>query len=244
MDMVRFGRGIRALRERRRWRQVDLAAQARASQSIVSRVERGLGGRLTVEMLDRVAHALGSRVDVRLSWQGEGLDRLLDQDHARLAEVVTRLLRDAGWEVRTEVTFWVRGERGSVDVLGWHEASRIVLVIEIKSVVPDVQATLSTLDRKGRLGADIAATVGWRPKTVAKLLVIDASRTSRRRVAAHAATFEAALPHRFTQVRRYLEDPRGESLRGESLRGLIFVSGSPGTPVRHRQPSPDRRARA
>ena len=93
MEMVRFGRGIRALRLRRGWRQIDLAAAAGVSQSIVSRIERGLGGRLTIETLARVAQALGSRVDLRLNWQGEGLDRLLDQDHARLVELVTRLSR-------------------------------------------------------------------------------------------------------------------------------------------------------
>ena len=184
MDMVRFGRGVRALRMRGGWRQVDLAAAAGVSQSIVSRMERGLGARVAVEMLSSLAQALGARVDVRLNWQGEGLDRLLDHDHARLVELATRLLGDAGWSVRAEVTFWIRGERGSVDVLAWHEASLTLLVIEVKSVVPDVQATLATLDRKGRLGAEIAATVGWRPRTIARLLVINASRTSRRRVAA------------------------------------------------------------
>ena len=239
MDMVRFGRGIRALRMRRGWRQLDLAAAAGVSQSIVSRIERGLGGRLTVEMLAHVAQALGSRIDLRLNWQGEGLDRLLDQDHARLVEVVTRLLRDAGWDVRTEVTFWIRGERGSVDVLAWHEASRTLLVIEVKSVVPDVQATLVTLDRKSRLGAEIAATVGWHPRTIARLLVIDASRTSRRRVGAHAATFDAALPDRLVRVRQYLANPSGEPVRG-----LIFLTGSPQAPTRHRQPARRLRVRA
>jgi transcriptional regulator with XRE-family HTH domain len=58
MDMVRFGRGIRALRMRRGWRQVDLAVAAGVSQSIVSRIERGLGGRIAVETLSRVAQAL------------------------------------------------------------------------------------------------------------------------------------------------------------------------------------------
>lgn len=53
MDMVRFGRGIRALRMRRGWRQIDLAEAAAVSQSIVSRIERGLGARLALETLSR-----------------------------------------------------------------------------------------------------------------------------------------------------------------------------------------------
>jgi len=131
-----------------------------------------------------------------------------------------------------------------------HEASLTLLVIEVKSVVPDVQATLSTLDRKGRLGAEIAAIVGWRPRTIARLLVINASRTSRRRVAAHAATFDAALPDRLGEVRRFLADPAGARLRGTPdparapLRGLIFLTGSPQAPVRHRQPARRQQVRA
>jgi hypothetical protein len=98
---------------------------------------------------------------------------------------------------------------------------------------------LATLDRKGRLGSEIAANVGWRPRTVARLLVINASRTSRRRVASHAATFDAALPHRLHQVRRYLAKPTGEPLRG-----LVFVTASPQAPVRHRQPARRQQVRA
>ena len=41
MDSIRLGRGIRALRHRRGWRQEDLAAAAGVSQSEVSRIELG-----------------------------------------------------------------------------------------------------------------------------------------------------------------------------------------------------------
>jgi hypothetical protein len=33
------------------------------------------------------------------------------------------MLRSDGWDVAVEVTFWIRGERGSIDVLGWHPAN-------------------------------------------------------------------------------------------------------------------------
>jgi transcriptional regulator with XRE-family HTH domain len=243
VDMVRFGLGIRALRIRRGWRQKDLAAAAGVSQSVVARIERGQGGRVAVDKLAAVARPLGARVDVRLLYQGEAMDRLLDQEHAGLVEIVARTLRGAGWDVRTEVTFWIRGERGSVDVLAWHAGERIVIVIEVKSVVPDVQATLATLDRKARLGPEIAKSVGWRPVAVGRLLVIGASRTARRRVAVHRATFEAALPDRFVAVRRYLARPHLDPV----LRGLMFVTGSHHLTTRHRQPgrraSPERAPR-
>src|ERR1700741_5021336 len=156
MDLVRFGRGIRALRLRRRWRQVARAAGARVSRPMVARVEVGAGDTIPPHKLDAIANALGARIDLRLSWNGEALDRLLDSAHAQLVEAVATLLQMAGWEVAAEVTFQIRGERGAIDLLGWHAVSRALLVIEVKSVVPDIHAMLGALDRKCRLGAEIA----------------------------------------------------------------------------------------
>lgn len=230
VDMVRFGRSIRALRIRRSWRQVDLAGSAEVSPSIVARIERGRAETIPPRKLDKVAQALGARLDLRVSWNGEAMDRLLDGDHARLVEATAARLRSAGWEVAAEVTFWIRGERGSVDLLAWHAATRMLLVIEVKSVVPDIQAMLSSLDRKARLAIEIARSRGWSPIGVARLLVIGESRTSRRRIEALATTFDAEYPHRAAQVRRWIENPSPAL----PLRGLWFLSPGHGMTVRHR----------
>lgn len=230
VDMVRFGRSIRALRIRRGWRQVDLADAAEVSPSIVARIERGRADTIPPRKLDKVAQALGARLDLRVSWNGEALDRLLDGDHARLVDATAARLRRAGWEVAAEVTFWIRGERGSVDLLAWHAATRLLLVIEVKSVVPDIQAMLASLDRKARLAIEIARSRGWSPIGVARLLVIGESRTSRRRIEALATTFDAEYPHRAVQVRRWIEDPSS----AVPLRGLWFLSPGQGMTVRHR----------
>lgn len=226
--MVRFGRGVRALRRHRGWRQADLAMAASVSRERVSRIERGLGGPCSATELDRIAQALGARLNVRLDWNGEALDRLLDADHAHLVERVVRYLLDHRWEVATEVTFAVDGERGSVDVLARHPASAIILVVEVKSVVPDVQATLASLDRKTRLGPVIARRTGWSGTGVAYLLVIAESRTSRRRVEAHRDTFATKFPDRSAAVRRWLSTPD----RNRPLRGLWFLPVA--DPQRHR----------
>ena len=122
MDTVRFGLSVRALRRRRGWRQVDLAGYAGVSRTAISRVERGRADRLTIRMLRTLADALGARLDCRLLWNGEALDRLLDESHAALVETVVRWLTSLGWEVATEVSFSIRGERGSIDVS--HSARR------------------------------------------------------------------------------------------------------------------------
>jgi transcriptional regulator with XRE-family HTH domain len=230
VDLVRFGRGIRALRHRRSWRRQDLAEAAQVSRSVVVRLEIGQAGNVTLSKVDRVAGALGARSDLRLSWNGEALDRLIDADHARLVEVVAAILRRAGWEVAAEVTFWIRGERGSVDLLAWHSAQRMVLVVEIKTVVPDQQAMLAAHDRKIRLGLEIAKSRGWNGAAVAKLLVIRESRTARRRVAAHATTYAMEYPDRALAIRRWLARPDAS----KPLRGLWFLSDDRGTSTRHR----------
>ncbi len=262
MDVIRFGLSIRALRRRRGWRQVDVAERAGVSRTAISRVERGMADRLTVRTIGRVADALGARLDCRLLWNGEALDRLLDASHAALVETVVGWLTSLGWQVAAEVSFSIRGERGSIDVLAFHPATATLLAVEVKSVVPDVQATLVTLDRKTRLAGEIARGRGWRPSRLGRLLVVREDRTARRRVAAHTATFAGAFPSRGWAVRRWLQDPAGHpdpaahpdraadgraenrfdrpvrqeatTREGVPFSGLLFLSGAPQAGARHR----------
>jgi transcriptional regulator with XRE-family HTH domain len=214
VDGSRLGRSIRALRHRRGWRQEDLATQARTSQSAISRLELGACGGISVAALERVASALGGTLAVELRWQGERLDRLLDEQHARLVEEMVVLLRRVGWEVAPEVSFSIYGERGSIDILALHQATRSCLVVEVKSVVPDVQAMLAALDRKSRLAPRIARDRDWAVGSVSRLLVIRDTRTARRRVEAHERTFDAAFPTGGVDVRRWLRDPQAEAISG------------------------------
>lgn len=226
VDAVRFGRAVRALRQQRGWRQADLAAAARVSRAVVSRIERGQADRVPVARLEQVATALGARVTVRLDWNGQELDRLLDRRHAALVDALVARLRELGWEFATEVTFNAYGERGSIDVLAWHGGSRSLLVIEVKTVVPDVGAMLATLDRKVRLARGIARERGWDAVSVSRLLVIGEHATARRHVAALSTTFEAAFPLRNVAIRHWLRAPQGEAVSG-----LWFFSSARGTRV-------------
>src|SRR3954451_3063457 len=100
----------------------------------------------------------------------------MDAAHASLVEVVVARLRAIGWECAVEVSFNIRSERGSVDAMAFHRQSESLLVVEVKSVVPDVQATLMTLDRKARLGREIALGLDWHGRSVGRLLVVAESR--------------------------------------------------------------------
>lgn len=228
MDTVRVGLQIRALRRRRGWTQAMLAARADLSQAAVSRVERGNGRLVTLRTIESLAEAVGARASLRLRWHGEDLDRLLDEAHAGLVEWVVAFLRARDWEVTTEATFSIYGERGSIDVLAFHPDSGCLLVVEVKSVVPDVQATLSGIDRKVRLGPQLARDRGWSVNSVSRLLVVPADRTARRRVARFPATFDQALPLRTVAVRRWLSTP------DRAIGGVLFLPVSTSTTARHR----------
>src|SRR6185437_8595597 len=140
MDSVRFGLAVRSRRRRRRWTQTDLAIRVGCSRSAIARVERAEADRFTVRFLDRLLATLDARMLVRMLWRGEELDRLLDADHAALVEKVASMLASTGWTVQVEVTFQVRGERGSIDVLALQPATALAVVVEVKSVVPDLQS--------------------------------------------------------------------------------------------------------
>jgi transcriptional regulator with XRE-family HTH domain len=235
MDLVRVGLAVRALRRRHGWTQAELARRADCTASMISRIERGLARKVSVERLERVVGALGGRLAIRVLWQGEELDRQLDRGHATIVESMLALLARDGWVAIPEATFQVGGERGSIDIVAWHPIARIVLVIEVKSVVPDVQATLSGIDRKARIAPAVARQRGWVTDGVARLLVLPDDRTARRRVDAFKVTFDRALPARTREVRRWLRAPSG------ALAGVLFLSDLPPVQGRHRVRAPQSR---
>lgn len=184
------------------------------SQSGISRVELGGVEDRTVGSLERLASSLGARLVVELRWNGERLDRLLDEVHAGLVERVIAHLAGLGWAVIPEVSYSIFGERGSIDVLAYHPVERACLVVEVKSVVPDVQAMLTALDGKRRLAPRIARDRGWDVVAVGRVLVVADDRTARRRIAAHEQTFEVAFPVRGVTLRRWLRQPSGSAPSG------------------------------
>ena len=219
MDEMAFGRGLRALRIRKRLTQEQVAQTAGVSRGVVARIERGHASAATVATLDRLASVLQARVLVRLSWNGEALDRLLDARHATTVEEVVRTLRAHAWDVLTEVSFNEFGERGSIDILAFHPRTHVLLVVEVKTVIADAQELQATLDRKVRLAPKIARSRGWAAARVATLLVVVESRTNRDRVARLGATFGNAFPHRNVAIRRWLSRPEQD----RPLRGLWFL---------------------
>ena len=220
VDDIAQGRICRALRRRLRLTQRELGKRAGLSQQAVSLVERGHGSRLSSAALKRLFGALDARWTATISWRGGDLDRLLDARHARVAGIVVSLLGGLGWRIEVEVTYSAFGERGSIDILAWWPPSRIALVVEIKSELVSVEATVRKLDEKVRQTIDMIAETrfGERPRAVARLVVLPDTTTERRRVARSERVLTAALPARGIVLRRWLRKPDGP------IRGILFVA--------------------
>jgi transcriptional regulator with XRE-family HTH domain len=218
MDPVRVGRSLRALRRERGWRQRDLAKTTGLSQAAISRIELGMLDGITIGVFCRVASALGAQPWLELRWRGAALDRLLDRRHARLLDLCVIRLEALGWTAQPEVSFAHFGERGSIDLLCWHDASRTLLVLEAKTELVSIEETLRRLDQKVRLAPGVARDrLGWKAAAVGRLLVMGESTSNRRRVAAHRGVLAAALPVSGRRAGAWLRDPVGP------FAGLLFL---------------------
>lgn len=229
MDDRKVGAVVRLLRRRRDWRQRDVAERAGVSQQLVSLLEHGHFEVVGLDKARAVAGALDARLELDLRWRGPELDRLLDTDHAKLVGRVVMVLRSAGWEVIVEWTFSHYGERGSVDVVGWHAATASLLVVEVKTSIVDLQELLASVDRKARVAQRMLADErGWRPRAVGRIVVMPGTSTIRDALRKHAAVFAAAFPARTREVRRWVAAPDGRA----SLSGLWLLrpTNGRGTP--------------
>lgn len=208
-----MGAALRGMRTKRGWRQEDLAGRAKVSREMVGRIELGHAGSVALGTFRRVVGALDGRLDTVIRWHGGDLPRLLNARHAAMHEAMALRLRDlAGWVFEPEVSFSIYGERGVIDILGWHEECRAILVIELKTEFVDINETMGTLDRKGRLAAVIARERGWDPATTSVWLVVADGRTNRRALAAHANVLRAKYPADGRTIRAWLSRPAGRIL--------------------------------
>lgn len=190
--------------------QSTIAARAGVSQSVYSRVERGLGSNQKVSTMARIATALDADLVVDLRYRGGRVDRLIDRMHASIVEIVVATLRSAAWETIVEYSFNVYGERGSVDVLGWHAASRTLVIIEVKSRLTDLQAMFHALGRKLRLvPAEARRELGWDPLAVGRIVVAPGTSETRTILERHRTIFASTLPAGATEIRQWIRAPHG-----------------------------------
>jgi transcriptional regulator with XRE-family HTH domain len=211
---------IRAVRLRRGLRQQDVARTAGTSAATVSRIESGNLAGQSITTLLSVAAALEIRVDLVPRWRGGELDRMLGAGHAAMHELVARELASAGWDMAAEATFSIYGERGAIDILAHHPASGALLVVELKTVLVDIQALIGAVDRYRRLAPQLARDRGWRFRSVSAWVCLRETPANHRRLAAHATVLRTAFPHDGRRMRVWLRSP------SEPIAALSFLSDS------------------
>ena len=133
------------------------AGRGRASaRTSISRIERGRSMAYRPDAAPVFAVFDAEIVRTSAGAAASGPARRPCARRARRARVA-RLGGD-GWEVVPEVSYSTFGERGSIDLLAWHQATRTLLVIEIKTELTSIEETMRRHDRRSRLAATVVAT--------------------------------------------------------------------------------------
>lgn len=207
MQDMRLGALFRVIRVRKNERQQDVAARAGISPAAVARHERGNLQTTSVRAVRVHGEALGLRVE--LTVRGPVDERLLDEEHAAVANYLKHWLESLGWVVAAEQSYSEYGERGRIDLFCWHPEREVVLVVEIKTEIRDAQEVLGSLDIKARLAKTIARKRGWNARSVAVLLAITETDRNVAWVTRLDALF-ATYRVRGAAARRWLAGPSAE----------------------------------
>ena len=123
-----------------------------------------------------------------------------------------------------EISYSEYGERGSIDLAPLQAATRVLLIVEVKTELVSIESTLRKLEEKVRLGPSIVRDrFGWQPALVGRVLVLPEESTARRRVARHSAVLDQAFPQRGRAFISWLRSPFGP------LAAIWFASPTTGT---------------
>jgi transcriptional regulator with XRE-family HTH domain len=210
VDDAKLGAAIHAVRIRSKMTQAEVAKVAGVRRYDVSRAEQGKLNHLAVGALRAIAAAVGMWIDLAPNWRGANLERLINGAHAALQEAVLRFLNGIdGWVALPEVSFSIGRERGVIDVLAWHAATRTLLIIELKTLLVDPADLAMTMGRRQRLALEIASTQGWAPVHIATWVIFTDTRTNRRQVTEHRDLLQVLVGLDGRTVKSWLRAPTG-----------------------------------
>jgi transcriptional regulator with XRE-family HTH domain len=187
---------VRTTRTGLRWPQRRLARESGCSQTTIARIERAAKPELSLHQATKVLRALGIEPLLQLNPPRVDSGPVRDRSHARIVGAVVRRLRRAGFLVATEVEIGGTRWRGFIDVLAMHPGSRLLLVIEVKSVIDDIGRTDRQLGAYVESAWPAARLRGWRPRAATGLLVVLATDENDQRLRSHRELIDIAFPLR------------------------------------------------
>lgn len=204
-------------------RRSSWAFAAQVPLNDLKRIEAGRSDEVRLGRVRALFEAVDARARVVPWWNGAAADRLLDERHAAVGErAVTYISALDDWLAEIEVSFNEYGERGSIDLLGTNRKASAAAVGEVKSAIGSLEETNRMLDVKARLAPTIVfKRHGWRPRIVAKVLIVPRDMSIRRAIEKHEATMRSAYPARSREIRAWFRNPT------EGISGIWFVSDRP-----------------
>jgi transcriptional regulator with XRE-family HTH domain len=207
-------------RRSRGWSQRRLARESGASQGLISLIERCRVPELPVTTAVRILRSLDIPFDLRLI-PPLAFDRPRDAAHARCVAYVARRLERHGFVVATEVE--IGGDRwvGAIDLLAYHPAAHVLLVVEIKTEIHDLGSLERQIGRYEQAAWSAARRLGWRPRSVTSVLIVLATDENDRRFAAERPWFDRVFPLRTGRILEFLGEP--EHPPGRGSRGLAMI---------------------
>ncbi len=190
------------------WSQRHLADLAGTSQAMIWRLETAQPGPIDVDVTERVLAALGLRATLELNDLAlQDRQRQRDGVHAVLNGFVARRLTRHAWVAPTEVLVGVGRPRGWIDLLGYREEDRALLVEETKCDLPDMGGLQRRLAFYAREARAAAAGLGWHPRRVVVLVVGLDTASMGARLADNRDLIRQAFPAPIDEVARWLADP-------------------------------------
>jgi transcriptional regulator with XRE-family HTH domain len=223
-----FGHVVRTTRTRLRLTQSSVGSAAGISQSAVSLIERGQLRGVNLQVIADICDVLdieprwdlrppwiaASRADLRgttaprsSDWESEQAPRQRDRAHACCSAYVRRRLERGGWDVAQEVEIVLGRSHGWIDVLAFHEPSRVLLVGEIKTELHDFGEIQRTMSWYARESAPSARRLGWDARVIVGCLLVLATSENDARISANRELLRQAFPARSRAIAKVLADP-------------------------------------
>jgi transcriptional regulator with XRE-family HTH domain len=193
-QLARLGGEIRQARLRRRLKQQALGGRVGLSQSTVSQIELGAGGRLTLDTWQRIAVALDLQLRVDLG--RDPLSEVRDVGHLAIQELLLRIGREAGFDRHFELATRPADPRRSSDVGLRRDRPRTLLLIEAWNTFGDLGGSVRSFDRKLAEARDLA-TAFWGDRNgiiVAGCWVVRSTRVNRALLSRYPELFATRFP--------------------------------------------------
>jgi len=192
-QLARAGGDLRRQRIQRRWTQQRVGDRAGVGRMVVGRIERGLGGGVTLDAWQRVALAVESPLIIRLQRDLDG--ETADVAHLRMQELVLKLGRRAGYRGAFELSTrpaesWRSSDAGLRD-----DVRRRLVLVECWNTIGDVGAAARSSARK-RTEAETLATALWgtAEHVISAVWVVRSTGRNRNLVARYPEVFAARFP--------------------------------------------------